>query len=137
MDQQINKGDIYRHEFSFTQNDLVTFASAFGDQNPIHLDPESAKRTIFGRTIVHGFLGAGIFSKVFWTIYPGNGTIYLKQDLSFFKPIFTQEKYTAVFEILETYPEKNRAEIKTSIITENDEIDIDGLALIKHPSIIK
>lgn len=136
MDQQFNKGDMYRHEFSFTQDDVITFALASGDQNPIHLDPDFAKKTIFGRTIVHGFLGASVFSKVFGTMYPGYGTIYLKQDLSFFKPIFTLEKYTAVFEILETYPKKNRAEIRTSIITVNNEIVIDGLALIKHPSIV-
>jgi 3-hydroxybutyryl-CoA dehydratase len=133
----IKKGDVYRHEFSFTQNDVIAFAEASGDTNPIHLNMEFAKSTIFGRTIVHGFLGASIFSKVFGTIHPGFGTIYLKQDLRFLKPIFTNEKYFAVFEVLEIIPIKNRAEIRTSIINQQSEKLIEGLALIQHPSFIE
>ena len=34
--------------------DVRTFADVCGDNNPIHLDPVAAKKSIFGGTIVHG-----------------------------------------------------------------------------------
>lgn len=136
MDNKITVGSVFEYEFSFEQEDVIKFADASGDFNPIHLDEEYAKSSIFKRTIIHGFLGGSVFSKVFGTIFPGNGTIYLKQDLSFFKPMFTIEKYTAKFEVIETDAIKNRAVVRTSVCDKNDEIVIKGEALIKHPNIL-
>ena len=63
---------------------------------------EYAKKTPFKTPIVHGFLAGSVFSKVFGTIYPGEGTIYLKQEMFFLKPMFTDQPYKAVFEIINT-----------------------------------
>lgn len=135
MDKRITVGSSFEYEFLFTQDDVIKFADASGDFNPIHLDEEYAKNSIFKKTIIHGFLGGSVFSKVFGTIFPGNGTIYLKQDLSFFKPMFTNNKYVSKFEVIETDLIKNRAVVKTSILDESNEVVIKGEALIKHPSI--
>ena len=60
----IKTGDKYRHEVTYTQEGVIAFAEITGDKNPIHLDPEFAAKTPFGRPIVHGFLSAAVFSKV-------------------------------------------------------------------------
>lgn len=39
-----------------TQDDVDRFADVTGDHNPIHLDPEFARKTPFGQTIAHGYL---------------------------------------------------------------------------------
>lgn len=132
MEYKITIGSKYEHEFSFLQEDVIKFADASGDNNPIHLDPTFAVKTIFKRTIIHGFLGGSIFSKVFGTLFPGEGTIYLKQDLSFYKPMFTDNLYRAIFEVIDVVSDKNRAIVKTTILNEQDEIVIDGEAIIKH-----
>ena len=41
-------------ERRFTERDQEAFAALSGDYNPLHLDPLSARRTLFGRTLVHG-----------------------------------------------------------------------------------
>jgi 3-hydroxybutyryl-CoA dehydratase len=128
-------GDNFNYQFSFSQDDVIRFAEASGDFNPIHLDSEYAKNTFYKKTIVHGFLGGSVFSKIFGTIFPGSGTIYLKQDLVFYKPMFINVKYTAVFEVIKTDKSKNRATVKTIIIDESNQITTKGEALIKHPSI--
>lgn len=135
MDKHIKKGDSYDYKFQFNQDHVIKFAEASGDYNPIHLDSDYAQRTIFKRTIIHGFLGGSVFSKVFGTMFPGEGTIYLKQDLSFFKPMFVGQEYLAKFIVSEVFSEKNRALIITEIVNLNDEIVIKGEALIKHPKI--
>lgn len=135
MENRIITGDRFEYDFSFNQEDVIKFSDASGDFNPIHLDNEYAKNTIFKRTIIHGFLGGSVFSKVFGTLFPGNGTIYLKQDLSFYKPMFTLKKYIATFEVVSVDVLKNRAVVKTIILDDKSEIVIKGEALIKHPSI--
>ena len=73
-------GKKWEHSFLFTQEDVDTFAQVTGDTNPIHLDEEYASKSIFKKRVVHGALSNSIFSKVFGTITPGKGTIYLSQN---------------------------------------------------------
>jgi acyl dehydratase len=39
-----------------TQEEVDLFAKVTGDHNPIHIDPEAAAKTPYGRTIAHGLL---------------------------------------------------------------------------------
>jgi len=135
MENKVTVNSVFEYEFSFNQTDVENFAKASGDFNPIHLDAEYAKDTIFGRTIIHGFLSGSMFSKVFGTIFPGHGTIYLNQSLNFFKPMYTEEEYKAVFTVKEVYIEKHRALITTEILDSHKQVTISGEALIQHNDI--
>jgi acyl dehydratase len=112
----IQLNEIYKHEFLFTQEDIIKFAEVTGDKNPVHLDANYAATTMFKVPIMHGMLGASLFSKVFGTLFPGEGTIYLKQSLAFLKPMFVDTAYEAVFTVKEINTEKHRATIETTII---------------------
>jgi acyl dehydratase len=116
----IQVNDIYKHDFSFTQDDIIKFAEVTGDKNPVHLDANYAATTMFKVPIMHGMLGASLFSKVFGTLFPGEGTIYLKQSLSFMKPMFVDTAYEAVFTVKEVNAEKHRATIETTIIDKSN-----------------
>jgi acyl dehydratase len=107
---------VYRHTFAFTQAEVAQFAEVTGDRNPVHLNAEYAAQTIFKRPIMHGFLGGSVFSKVFGTLFPGEGTIYLKQSMDFLRPMYVDTEYEAVFTIKEIHREKHRATIETVII---------------------
>ncbi len=113
---KIQLNDIYKHEFSFSQADIIKFAEVTGDKNPVHLDANYAASTMFKVPIMHGMLGASLFSKVFGTLFPGEGTIYLKQSLAFMKPMFVDTTYEAVFTVKEINAEKHRATIETAIL---------------------
>lgn len=125
-------GDKYQHQFSFSQQDVNLFAQVTGDNNPIHLDEEKAAQSIFKRKIIHGFLGGSVFSKVFGTMWPGYGTIYMEQDLQFKRPMVVDHNYTAAFEALEILP-KNKAIIRTQVLDEDQKLVIDGKAEIIYP----
>ena len=58
-------GDQFKQEFSYTQEDVDMYAKASGDTNPLHIDEEAGKNSMFGRRIIHGFLGASIFTRIF------------------------------------------------------------------------
>jgi acyl dehydratase len=111
----IDTNATYTHEFSFSQDEVNRFAEVTGDKNPVHIDAEYASKTMFKRPIMHGMLSASLFSKVFGTLFPGEGTIYLKQSLAFLKPMYVDTTYEAVFTIKEVIREKNRAVVETLI----------------------
>ncbi|HTF04564.1 MAG TPA: MaoC family dehydratase [Bacteroidia bacterium] len=111
----IEQGTTYSHEFSFTQDEVVTFAEVTGDKNPVHLDAAYAAGTMFKKPIMHGFLGGSVFSKVFGTLFPGEGTIYLKQSMAFMRPMFVEVTYEVKMTVKEVNKEKHRATVETII----------------------
>ena len=133
METKISNGFQYKYEFGFSNDDIIGFAKVSGDANPIHLDEEYAKGTIFKTRIVHGFLGGSVFSKVFGTIIPGEGTIYLSQSLKFMGPMYIGAKYIAVFDFIEVDEKKHRAKVVTKVVDGNDNVIILGEALIQNP----
>src|SRR4051794_5398929 len=111
----MEKGQVYTHAFQFSQDEVNRFAEVTGDKNPVHTDAAYAAKTMFKKPIMHGMLGASLFSKVFGTLFPGEGTIYLKQQLTFMKPMYVDTAYEAVFTVKEVMADKNRAIIETLI----------------------
>ena len=125
-------GDTYIHEFSFSQEDVIAFAKVTGDNNPVHLDSAYASTTMFKIPIMHGMLGASIFSKVFGTLFPGEGTIYLNQNIQFTRPMYAGDVYVAQFEIIEVDRDKHRAKITTTIVNNENKTVIVGDATLMH-----
>jgi len=109
----------FDHPVRFSQEQVIKFAELTGDNNPLHLDAEYAATTNFKKPIIHGMLGATVFTKVLGTQFPGFGSIYLKQTLEFLRPMFVETDYKAVFTIKSIQPEKHIAEISTEIIDVN------------------
>lgn len=128
----IKQGDTYLHKVKFTQADVVKFAEVTGDFNPIHLDSEYAAKTIFKKTIVHGFLSGAVFSKVFGTLFPGEGTIYLSQEMKFLAPVFVEEQYEARFEVTEVNTEKHVGLVNCSLVNSQGAPAIVGVAKLKN-----
>lgn len=101
-------GDEFRHKFSYTQDDVDTYARISGDTNPLHIDAEAGKASMFGRNIIHGFLGASVFTKIFGALWYADGHVYMSQSMKWMKPMFVDAEYEAVITVKEVYPEKNR-----------------------------
>jgi len=129
MNPKIN--DTILKTFSFTQDDVIAFSNISGDKNPLHLDNTFAKKTIFKRPIIHGFLGGSVFSKILATHFWGNGTIYLSQTMNFKKPMFVDTNYIAQLTLEKINSKKNIAIITTNVFTTNNDPVITGEAVIK------
>ncbi len=114
--EKIKQGDTFELATRFTQEQVDAFAGCSLDNNPIHIDAEYAAKTPFGRPIVHGFFAGAVFSRVFGTMWPGEGTIYMSQQMNFRAPVFVENDYTAKFEALEVNEEKHRGVIKTVLV---------------------
>jgi acyl dehydratase len=129
---KLQPGHKFEVEFQYDQSHVDAFMEVTGDYNPVHHDEEYAAGTIFKRPIIHGFLSASVFSKVFGTEFPGQGTIYLSQNLKFLRPMYVNEPYKAVVEVQEIIPDKNRGVISTVVMDRNGEKTIAGEAVVFH-----
>ena len=109
------KGHKINHHFSFNQEDVEKFMEITGDKNRIHWDTTYAATTIFKKPILHGMLSITAFTKIFGTIFPKEGTIYLTQNNKFLKPMFAGVLYSAEIEVIEEDVEKCRLTIATNI----------------------
>ncbi|MDR0758695.1 MAG: MaoC family dehydratase, partial [Treponema sp.] len=87
-------GQKTRRTKKFSGEDVRDFARISGDMNPIHLDPDAAAKSIFGKPVVHGMLLNGLISAAIGMDLPGAGTIYLGQDSSFKSPVFYDDEIT-------------------------------------------
>lgn len=133
MDDKINVGDTYEETVRFHQEQVDMFAKITGDSNPLHVDAEYAARTPFGRPIVHAFLAAAIFSKVFGTEWPGKGTVvFMYQNMAFRAPVFVENDYTAKFRVADVNGEKHIGVVECSLLDTEGHVMMEGRAMLKH-----
>lgn len=115
----------------FTTQEVEMFSDLCMDKNPVHLDEEYARNSVFGNRIVHGFLTASLISGIIGSILPGNGSIYLNQNMNFRKPVYHNELLTATCTITNIREDKPIVTLETICRNEAGEIVVDGTALIK------
>src|SRR6185369_7236129 len=60
---------------TITEADVVAFAGLSGDFNPLHVDEQFGKKTIFGTRIAHGLLGLSVASGLINQMGIGEGTV--------------------------------------------------------------
>src|SRR5271157_3410218 len=108
----INIGDTNNYSKVITQSDVEVFAKITGDYNPIHLNEEVAKQTVFGSRIVHGILIEGLISCAL-TKFPGL-IIYLSQYSQFRKPARANDTIEATVEIVEKDDARCELRVKTT-----------------------
>lgn len=126
----VEVGDKASFRRTVTDADVALFAGATGDTNPYHFDDMYAASGRFKKRIAHGMLASGYISTVLGTILPGAGTIFLKQELNFKKPVFIGDTITAVVEVLRIREDKPIVTLRTNCINQNDETVIEGEATV-------
>jgi acyl dehydratase len=130
---KLTLGDTYKHDFRFSQDNVIAFAQLTGDDNPLHLDPDYAAQTPFKQPIIHGALSSSIFTKVLGTEFPGYGSVYLKQTTEFIRPMFVDTDYEATFTVISINEDKHIAEIQGEIVDKiTKKKTIVGVATLMH-----
>ena len=125
-------GDSGEFTKTITEHDIFEFADASGDFNPLHIDEEYAKRTVFGRRVAHGILTAGIISTVLGGEIPGLGTIFVELHIQFRKPVFIGDTVTARATVMEIINPK-RVRLLVACVNQNGEDVAIGNAVVIPP----
>lgn len=113
-----------------SEADVVNFAGIIGDFNPLHVNPEYAKNSMFGERICYGMLTASFISTLVGCGIPGRNGLYLSQNVKFVKPVKIGDTITATAEVIEKIDAKQRIVLSTVIKNQRGEVVIDGQATV-------
>jgi len=130
----LKEGDSATFEKTLTEKELVLFAAVSGDVNPVHLDAEFAKTSMFGERIAHGMWSGSLISAALATTLPGPGTIYLGQELSFRRPVKLNDTLTVTLTVKEKQDKKKIVILDCLVTNQNDEKVVTGTATVIAPS---
>lgn len=126
-------GDSASFGKTITAADINLYAGLTGDFNAVHINDQKASEGVFGERIAHGMLSAGFISTVIGTKLPGDGAIYLGQNLNFLKPVRTGDTITAVCTVIEIInADKGIYKLETKCVNQNGDKVIGGEAVIKY-----
>ena len=126
---EIEIGETYSVTKVITEADIANFAGIIGDFNPVHVNPEYAKTTMFGQRIAHGMLTASFISTCIGCGIPGINALYLSQEIKFVKPVYIGDTITACVEVTEKMDAKQRIVLRTTVANQRGELVVDGKAL--------
>ena len=112
---------------------LIRYAGASGDFNPIHTIPEYAREAGLDGVIAHGMLTAGLISAVIGEQLPGHGTVYLGQSLKFMAPVRPGDMVRAEVTVTGIDHAKRRVTLET-LASVGKTVVLKGEALVLAPS---
>jgi len=116
-----------------TDRDIEMFAEFSTDRNPVHLDDDYARDTIFEGRIAHGMLTAGLISAVIGEQLPGHGTVYMGQTLKFLAPVRPGDLVYAEVEVIGIDHAKRRVQLNCHCSVNGKKVLI-GEATVLAPS---
>ena len=116
-----------------TDRDIELFAEISTDHNPVHLDDEYARDTIFEGRIAHGMLTAGLISAVIGEQLPGHGTIYMSQNLKFLAPVRPGDLVYAEVKVVDMVIDKRRVKLNCRCEVNGENVLV-GEAMVLAPS---
>ena len=123
-----------RHrEKQVTDRDIALFAEVSTDRNPVHLDEDYARTSIFEGRVAHGMLTAGLISAVIGEQIPGYGTVYLGQTLKFLAPVRPGDTVRAEVTVEAIDTTKRRVTLATRCLV-GDTVVLKGEAVVLAPS---
>lgn len=116
-----------------TDADIEGFARVSTDHNPVHLDEDYARDTMFSGRIAHGMLTASLISAVIGEQLPGHGAVYLGQTLKFLAPVRPGDRVEAAVTVTEIDHSRRRVSLDCACKVGETTV-LKGEALVLAPS---
>lgn len=125
---ELREGDSNSYEKTITAADVLLFSAVSGDNNPMHMNDEFAKKSKFKRRIAHGALTNSLISTALTRAFPTS--IYISQHTEFTAPVFIDDTIKAVVTCIEKL-DKGRVRMKTECYNQNNELILTGEAVTR------
>lgn len=84
---EVSVGETFGTSLTVTEAHLVLAAGLFGDFNPLHVDEEFAKKSMFGGRILHGPFTSALISSPVGMYFAGTAIAYMEHACRFKAPV--------------------------------------------------
>ncbi len=112
------------HTKTIAEDDIVKFAEVSGDYNPVHLDEDFARKTLFGGRIAHGVIAISLISAAV-AKFPGL-VILVSHSSRFLRPVKIGDTITATAEVTDTRQDKGIVRLKTTCANQHGKPVVEG-----------
>ena len=86
------EGQVAELSHVITYKDMNAFAKMSGDQNKLHTENTYAKEKGFSGVVVYGMLTASFISAVIGNLLPGDGSLWISQNIRFVRPVQVKDE---------------------------------------------
>ncbi|MDX9699925.1 MAG: bifunctional enoyl-CoA hydratase/phosphate acetyltransferase [Rhodocyclaceae bacterium] len=131
---EIKVGDHSQLVRTLRPDDIHLFAVMSGDVNPTHVDTEYARSSQFREVVGHSMWGSTLISTVLGTEFPGPGTVYVSQNLNFWRPITIGDTLTITVTCREKYDHNHHIVFDCLAVNQDGLKVIDGQAEVQAPT---
>jgi acyl dehydratase len=128
---QIEIGESASHVRTISAEDIDLYARLTDDYNPIHMDEEYAKRTVFGGRIAHGTITLGLSAPIIGMKLPGQGCALVSISSEFYRPVKVGDTITAIAEVVAKNEAKRLVELSLKFTNQHNEEVAAGHARVK------
>jgi acyl dehydratase len=118
---------------TITETDVYLFAGISGDFNPMHVNEEFARNSLFGSRVAHGALPQCLIANVLGMQLPGLGTVALEITTRFKAPTYFGDTITATGEVVEKLEKKRWVRLGLTWTNQKGETVCEGSALVMPP----
>jgi acyl dehydratase len=84
---EVKVGDSFASSLTVTETHIVLGSGMFGDFNPLHVDEEFSKKSMFGGRILHGPFTSALVSAPVGNFFAGTAIAYLEHACRFKGPV--------------------------------------------------
>jgi acyl dehydratase len=119
-------GQRARRTQTVTAREVELYAQITGDRNPLHFDPNFARRTRFGNLVAQGGIAAGMLNALVAMDLPGAGTVFMSQSLKYLAPTYLGDTLTAELEVLSLKADKPVCQLRATITNQDGTRVLEG-----------
>jgi acyl dehydratase len=130
---EIQIGDTSSFTKTISESDVYLFAGISGDFNPVHVNEEYAKKTVFKTRIAHAALAGSLIAPVLGMQLPGPGTVALEVVQRFRKAVYFGDTITCRVEVVKKIERMQAIDMKILWSNQKGEIVSKGSCRVIPP----
>lgn len=116
-----------------TQEHINQYAIASDDDNPLHINPEFAKTTMFGGTIAHGLLSAAFLNEMMIKYFGNNWETSGDISIAFLSPVRPGDVIKTTGTVIEA-SDQGHITMEIQCMNQNEKKVIAGQASVTIPA---
>lgn len=120
--EEIKIGQKMSKKVAIYASDVYTFVAITGDTNSIHFGENA---------IVHGMLVASFISTMIGMHLPGDGAIWVRQNMSFLSPVYVNDELTIEAQVMDKMPKFNQIKLGINIHNQHGVMVLSSTSLVK------